>query len=69
MSRNITIMHRAMLSNSPRIMVLRAHLLEMIISGAAIGWGLFMWLSINGSNSGINLLASAIKFVFKASTS
>jgi hypothetical protein len=56
-------MHRTMLSNSPRILVLRAHLLEMIISGAAIGLGLFMWLSMNGSNSGINLLAGAALLV------
>jgi hypothetical protein len=52
-----------MLSNSPRILVLRAHLLEMIISGAAIGLGLFMWLSMSGSNSGINLLAGAALLV------
>ena len=44
-------------------MILRAHLLEMIISVAAIGLGLFMWLSMNGSNSGINLLAGAALLV------
>jgi hypothetical protein len=50
-------------SSPPRILILRAHLLEMIISGAAIGLGLFMWLSMGGSNSGINLLAGAALLV------
>jgi hypothetical protein len=50
-------------SSPPRILILRAHLLEMIISGAAIGLGLFMWLSTSGSNSGINLLAGAALLV------
>jgi hypothetical protein len=45
--------------NTPRLLVLRAHLLELIISGAAIGLGLFMWISMTGSNSGVNLLAGA----------
>jgi hypothetical protein len=45
--------------NTPRLLVLRAHLLEMIISVVAIGLGLFMWVSMNGSNSGVNLLAGA----------
>ena len=49
--------------NPPRALILRAHLLEMIISVAAIGLGLFMWLSMNGSNSGINLLAGAALLV------
>jgi hypothetical protein len=49
--------------NSPRILVLRAHLLEMIISVTAMGLGLFMWLSMSRSNSGINLLAGAVLFV------
>jgi hypothetical protein len=48
-----------MRSHSTRVLVLRAHLLELIISVAAIGLGLFMWLSMSGSNSGINLLAGA----------
>jgi len=43
--------------NSPRILILRAHLLEMFISSGFIAVGLFMWLSMNGSNSGIPLLA------------
>lgn len=49
----------AMQLNSPRVLLLKAHLLEMVISGAAIGLGVFMWLSMSGSNSGINLLAGA----------
>jgi hypothetical protein len=35
----------------------------MIISVAAVGLGLFMWLSMTGSNSGINLLAGAALLV------
>jgi hypothetical protein len=46
-------------SSPPRLLILRAHLLEMIISAVAIGLGVFMWVSMNGSNSGINLLAGA----------
>ena len=49
--------------NPPRVLVLRAHLLEMIISAAAIGLGIFMWVSMSGSNSGINLLAGAALLV------
>src|ERR1700676_4318984 len=50
-------------SHSSRGLILRAHLLEMIISVAAIGLGLFLWLSMSGSNSGINLLAGAALLV------
>lgn len=56
-------MYTTMQSHSPRVLVLRAHLLEIVISGAAIGLGLFMWLSMNPSNSGINLLAGAALLV------
>ena len=49
--------------STPRLLVLRAHLLELLISGAAIGLGLFMWISMTGSNSGINLLAGAALLV------
>jgi hypothetical protein len=49
--------------NAPRILLLRAHLLEMVISAAAIGLGLFLWLSMSPSNSGINLLAGAALLV------
>jgi hypothetical protein len=34
-------------------MILRVHLLEMIISAAAAALGLFIWISMNGSNSDI----------------
>jgi hypothetical protein len=49
--------------STPRLLVLRAHLLELIVSGAAIGLGVFMWISMTGSNSGINLLAGAALLV------
>jgi hypothetical protein len=52
-----------MYSNTPRLLVLRAHLLEMIISCGCIATGLFMWISMNGSNSGITLLAGAALLV------
>jgi hypothetical protein len=45
--------------NPPRVLVLRAHALEIFISGAAITLGLFVWLSMKDSNSGVNLLAGA----------
>jgi hypothetical protein len=35
----------------------------MIISAAAVELGLFMWLSMTGSNSGVNLLAGAALLV------
>jgi hypothetical protein len=40
-----------------------AHLLEMFIAGSFITIGLFMWLSMNGSNSGITLLAGTALLV------
>ena len=43
----------------PRILILRAHVLEVFISGAAITLGTFVWLSMKDSNSGFNLLAGA----------
>jgi hypothetical protein len=43
--------------------MLKADLLEMIIAMAAIGLGTFLWLSISGSNSAINLLAGAALLV------
>jgi hypothetical protein len=49
--------------NSPRILILRAHLLEMFISAGFIAVGLFMWLSMNASNSGITLLAGTALLV------
>jgi hypothetical protein len=47
----------------PRVLVLRAHALEIFISGAAITLGLFVWLSMKDSNSGVNLLAAAALLV------
>ena len=49
--------------NPPRLLILRAHLLEMLISGGCIAAGLFMWISMNGSNSGITLLVGAALLV------
>jgi hypothetical protein len=60
---DINVEYTTMPLNAPRILLLRAHLLEMIISGAAIGLGLFLWLSMSPSNSGINLLAGAALLV------
>jgi len=45
--------------NPQRVLVLRAHALEIFISGAAITLGLFVWISMMDSNSGVNLLAGA----------
>ena len=49
--------------NPPRLLIFRAHLLEMIISSGCIAAGLFMWISMNGSNSGIALLVGAALLV------
>jgi hypothetical protein len=49
--------------NPPRVLVLRAHALEIFISGAAIILGIFVWLSMKDSNSGVNLLAGAALMV------
>jgi hypothetical protein len=43
----------------PRVLILRAHALEIFISSAAITLGIFVWLSMKDSNSGFNLLAGA----------
>jgi hypothetical protein len=43
----------------PRALIVRAHALEIFISGAAITLGIFVWLSMKDSNSGFNLLAGA----------
>ena len=45
--------------NPPRVLIMKAHLLEIFISGAAITLGIFVWVSTKNSNSGINLLAGA----------
>jgi hypothetical protein len=49
--------------HAPRLMLLRAHVVEIVISAAAIGLGVFLWLSMTGSNSGVNLLAGAALLV------
>jgi len=49
--------------NSPRVLILRAHVIEMIISGGVIALGIFIWLSMKDSNSGVNLLAGAALLV------
>jgi hypothetical protein len=49
--------------NPPRVLILRAHVLEIFISGAAITLGIFVWLSMKGSNSGVNLLVGAALLV------
>jgi uncharacterized membrane protein HdeD (DUF308 family) len=46
-------------SSPPRVLIVRAHALEIFFSGAAIILGLFVWFSVKDSNSGINLLAGA----------
>jgi len=45
--------------NPPRVLILRAHALELFISAGAITVGIFVWLSMKDSNSGFNLLAGA----------
>jgi hypothetical protein len=47
----------------PRILILRAHVLEIFISGAAITLGIFVWLSMKDSDSGFNLLAGVVLVV------
>ena len=47
----------------PRVLILRAHAVEIFISGAAITLGLFVWLSMKDSNSGLNLLVGAALLV------
>jgi uncharacterized membrane protein HdeD (DUF308 family) len=49
--------------NPPRVLIVRAHALELFISVAAITLGLFVWLSTKDSNSGVNLLVGAALLV------
>jgi hypothetical protein len=49
--------------NPPRVLILRAHALEIFISAAAITLGIFVWLSMKDSNSGVNLLVGAALLV------
>jgi hypothetical protein len=48
---------------NPRILILRAHILEMIVSIGCMAAGLVMWVSMNGSNSEITLLVGAALMV------
>jgi hypothetical protein len=52
-----------MRSSPPRVLIVRAHALEIFISVAAITLGLFVWLSMKDSNSGVNLLVGAALLV------
>ena len=47
----------------PRVLILRAHAVEIFISVAAITLGIFVWLSMKDSNSGLNLLVGAALLV------
>jgi hypothetical protein len=49
--------------NPSRVLIVRAHALEIFISGAAITLGVFVWLSMKDSNSGINVLVGAALLV------
>jgi len=49
--------------NPPRVLIVRAHALELFLSVASITLGLFVWLSLKDSNSGINVLVGAALLV------
>jgi hypothetical protein len=49
--------------NPPRVLIVRAHALELFLSITAITLGLFVWLSMKDSNSGFNLLVGAALLV------
>jgi uncharacterized membrane protein HdeD (DUF308 family) len=49
--------------NPPRVLIVRAHALELFFSVAAITLGLFVWLSMKDSNSGVNVLVGAALLV------
>jgi hypothetical protein len=49
--------------NPPRVLILRAHAVEIFISVAAITLGIFVWLSMKDSSSGVNLLVGAALLV------
>ena len=51
-----------------RVLILGARLLEMIISIAFIGLGLFMWSSMGRSNSDVSLFAGAALLVSDKNT-
>jgi hypothetical protein len=48
-----------MRSHPSRVLIVRAHALELFISAASIILGIFLWLAMKDSNSGANLLAGA----------
>jgi hypothetical protein len=43
----------------PRALVVRARALELFLSASSITLGIFVWLAMKDSNSGVNLLAGA----------
>ena len=49
--------------NPPRVLIVRAHALALFLSVASITLGLFVWLSLKDSNSGINVLVGAALLV------
>jgi hypothetical protein len=49
--------------NSNRVLNLRFHVLELVISGAVMMLGIFMGLPTNDSSSGISLLSGAALLV------
>jgi len=49
--------------NPPRVLILRAHALEIFVSVASISLGIFLWLSMKDSNSGVNILVGAALLV------
>jgi len=55
--------YTTMPSNPPRVLILRAHVLEIFISVGAIALGIFVWSSMKDSNSGVNILVGAALLV------
>jgi hypothetical protein len=45
--------------NPSRTFIIRAHALELFISAASITIGVFLWVAMKDSNSGVNLLVGA----------
>jgi hypothetical protein len=52
-----------MRSHPQRVLIVRAHALELFISVVCITVGLFVWLSMKDSNSGVNVLVGAALLV------
>jgi uncharacterized membrane protein HdeD (DUF308 family) len=48
-----------MRSHPSRVLIVRAHALELFISAASIILGIVLWLAMKDSNSGLNLLGGA----------